>query len=87
MLVSREELDGEGESIGQGVGKGLGVGVAGNGRGEARALVWRLDGARLRRAGRGGGAPVVDDVARERENVGRRVSSGEGRGRELSRLL
>jgi hypothetical protein len=69
VLVSREELDGEGESIGQGVGKGLGVGVAGNGRGEARALVWRLDGARLRRAGCGGGALAVDDVARERERM------------------
>jgi hypothetical protein len=67
VLVSREELDGEGEFAGQGAGKGLGVGVAENGRGEARAPVWRLDGARLRRAGRGGGAPVVDGVARERE--------------------
>jgi hypothetical protein len=85
--VSREELDGEGESAGQGAGKGLGVGVAGNGRGEARALAWRLNGARLRRAGRGGGAPAVGDVVRERQNEGRRASSGEGRGRVLGRLL
>jgi hypothetical protein len=53
VLVSREELDGEGESAGQGAGMGLGVGVARDGRGEARAPAWRLDGAWLRRAGRG----------------------------------
>jgi hypothetical protein len=59
------------------------------GRGRAR----RLD--KVRRVERGGEAPAVDNVARERERgrererekEGRRASLGEGRGRELGRLL
>jgi hypothetical protein len=69
VLVSREELDEKRESVEQGAGEGLSVRVAGNGCGEARAPEWRFDGARLRRAGRVGGALAIDGIARERERT------------------
>jgi hypothetical protein len=55
----------------------------GNGRGEARAPAWRMDGAWLRRAGHGGGAPAVGGVARERT---RELEEGE-KGGEAGRAL
>jgi hypothetical protein len=53
--------------------------VAGDGHDEARAPAWQLDGARLRRAGRGGRAPAVGGIARERTREGERARvKGEG---------
>jgi hypothetical protein len=73
LCTRRISIGGIGRAREQDRGSRQGARTARRADGEARAPASRLDGARLRRAGRGGEAPAVGGVARERTREGERA--------------